>query len=82
MITVAAVVEGQTEVYALPHLLRRMAAGLGVFDVEVPQPFRLPQPGFTNPAEMGRAVAFAAARTRGRGGVLAFADSDDDCGGG
>jgi len=79
MITVAAIVEGQTEVYALPHLLRRMVADLGVYDVEMPQPFRLARLGFTNPAAMGRAVAFAAARVGDRGSVLAFADSDDDC---
>src|SRR5205085_2105114 len=44
-----------------------------------PRPFRLSRAKFAVPDDIGRAVAYAAAKIDGRGLVLAFADSDDDC---
>ena len=41
MITVAAVVEGDGEVRALPALVRRLAGEHGVYGVAVPPPYRL-----------------------------------------
>jgi hypothetical protein len=78
VITVYPIVEGHTEVYALPTLVRRIAADAGVHAVRVPKPFRLPRSRFTRPDEIGRAVAFAAQRVE-HGCVLALADADDGC---
>ena len=78
MTTIFLIVEGQTEVYALPTLVRRVAAEAGAYAVKVPKPFRIHRSGFTNPDEIGRAVAFGAERVE-RGCILAVADSDDDC---
>ena len=79
MITVASVVEGDGEVRALPVLVRRIAHEHGVYDVEVPFPFRLPRTKFLIPAEFARAVEFQARRVVDRGGVVALLDADDDC---
>lgn len=41
MSKVMAIVEGDGEVGAVPILLRRIAEGLGRFDIEVPSPIRV-----------------------------------------
>jgi hypothetical protein len=79
MITIAGVVEGDGEVRALPVLVRRIAHEHGIYDIEVPLPFRLPRTKFLIPAEFARAVEFQARRIAGRGGIVALLDADDDC---
>lgn len=80
MKTIATVVEGHGEVQALPILLRRLAQEVaGTASVAVPTPFRLPRGQFQRADELERAVAVAARRVPGAGGVLVLADADDDC---
>jgi hypothetical protein len=79
MITVATIVEGFGEVRAVPVLLRRIAESHGIYDLRLPEPFRLSRTKLTGSGELGRACEIAASRVRGQGCVLAIADADDDC---
>jgi hypothetical protein len=79
MITVAAVVEGDGELEALPVLIRRLAYAHEVYDVRVAPAFLLPRPKFLVPQEFELAIEAQARRLRGPGGVLALLDADDDC---
>lgn len=75
---VASVVEGHSEVSALPVLIRRLAARRGAFP-QCPKPFRRPRSEFDDPDRIAAAARVAGARVHGPGGVLILVDSDDDC---
>jgi hypothetical protein len=77
--TIASIVEGDGEVPALPKLLHRIAAEVGVPDLRTPTPMRIPRGKITISGGIERAVAAAALRVSGRGGVLVLLDADDDC---
>lgn len=77
-ITIAPAVEGHGEVNALPVLLRRIAAELSVWNLQVAVPLRVPQTQLVG-AGLEAAVAAQASRVRGRGGVLVLLDADDHC---
>lgn len=81
MITVAAVVEGEGELQALPVLIRRLAYAHEIYDVRVAESFLLPRPKFMIPEEFELAIEVQARRVDGPGGVLALLDADDDCAG-
>jgi hypothetical protein len=76
--TIVSVVEGDGEVYALPKLLHRIAAEVGV-PVLTPTPDRKPRGRLTSDGGIERAVTAIAARATGPGGILVVLDSDDDC---
>ena len=79
-VTIAPVVEGHGDVRALPVLLRRIASDhLGVYDLEVCPPDRVPRSSLATEAGIVSAVQRAAYRVGGRGGVLVLFDADDDC---
>lgn len=78
-LTIASVVEGEGEVRALPRRLHRIAADLGAADLRTPLPMRVPRGRITTPGGLERAVAAAALRVTGTGGVLVLLDADDDC---
>jgi Domain of unknown function (DUF4276) len=78
-VTIVAIVEGEGDVAALPKLLYRIAAELGVGGLRVPKPFRIPRGRLIAPGGIEREVSTAAARSSGAGGVLILADADDDC---
>lgn len=77
--TIASVVEGDGEVPALPKLLHRIAAELGVTNLLTPTPMRIPRGKITIAGGIERAVSAAALRVKGNGGVLVLIDADDDC---
>jgi hypothetical protein len=79
VITIATVVEGHGEVRALPILVRRVAHEHGYYDVETPEPFRLPRGRFLTPAEFERVIEIQARSVVGSGGVVALLDADNDC---
>lgn len=79
MITIASVVEGEGEVTALPRLLYKLAAELGVVHLRTPVPFRRNRGSLVAPGGIERAVASVALRITGAGGVLVLLDADDDC---
>jgi len=78
-VTIAPVVEGHGEVEALPVLLRRIANDLGVYDIEICRPNRVPRSILATRAGIVSAVHQAAYRVGSRGGVLVLFDADDDC---
>lgn len=72
------IVEGDGEVAALPVLLRRIAAELGV-PVRVPPPIRQPRGRLVREADLRRAIQLAAKRAGPEDGILLLLDADDDC---
>jgi hypothetical protein len=77
--TIAAIVEGDGEVRALPKLLHRIAVELGVPNLLTPNPMRVPRGKIMIDGGIERAVTAEALRVSGRGGVLVLLDADDDC---
>lgn len=76
---IASIVEGDGEVSALPKLLHRIAAELGVSGLLTPTPMRIPRGKITIAGGIERGVAAGALRVPGNGGVLVLLDADDDC---
>lgn len=81
MSVVATIVEGDSEVQALPVLLRRIHEWLTPESyVEVPAPIRVRRDRFLNrPEEFDRHVKLAAAKCGDDGWILILLDADDDC---
>jgi hypothetical protein len=78
-VTIASIVEGDGEVRALPKLLHRIAADLGIAGLRTPDPMRVPRGKLTCPGGIERAVTAMAIRITGEGGVLVLLDADNDC---
>jgi hypothetical protein len=76
---IAAVVEGEGEVAALPVLLRRIMMEMHAVYVHVPPPARLSRGKLTLERDIARAIHIQAKKVDGRGGVLVLLDADDDC---
>ncbi|MEZ4360647.1 MAG: DUF4276 family protein [Kofleriaceae bacterium] len=72
------IVEGHGEVEAMPVLLRRVAAALGVA-VQATRPFRVPRHQLIKEAELQRTVEAVARRVGTDGPILIVLDADDDC---
>lgn len=81
MSIIAAIVEGDSEVQALPVLLRRINQWLTPHShVDVPAPIRVRRDRFLNrPEEFDRHVQLAAAKCGDAGWILILLDADDDC---
>lgn len=81
MSRVAAIVEGDGEVAALPVLLRRLSLWrTPELYVEVPPPIRVARDRFLNrPDEFSRHLQLAAAKCGDAGWILVLLDADDDC---
>ena len=78
-VTIASIVEGEGEVRALPKLLHRIAAELGVMSLRTPPPDRTPRGRLIRDGGMEAAVTAAAKRIPDAGGLLVLLDADDDC---
>jgi hypothetical protein len=78
-ITIISIVEGEGDVAAMPKLLYRIAAELGVEGLRTPKPFRIPRGRLIAAGGIEREVSAAATRSSGFGGVLVLVDADDDC---
>ncbi|MEU8037753.1 DUF4276 family protein [Streptosporangium sp. NPDC049078] len=78
-VTIAAIVEGEGEVAALPVLLRRIAEELSAWAVRIPTPRRVPRSKLVAPGGIESAVLQASYQVAGRGGILLLIDADDDC---
>ncbi len=81
MIPVAAIVEGDGEVAALPVLLRRLGSWLPQrLPAQVLTPIRVRRDRFLNRTEeFRRMLLLAAAKCGPDGWVLVLLDADDDC---
>jgi hypothetical protein len=77
---IAAVVEGQGEVAAVPVLLSRLLSEIApgrYFDL--PRPYRIGRGTLLAPSGIERAVAAIGEQRGPRVGVLVLLDADDDC---
>lgn len=80
MSTIAAIVEGDGEVRAVPLLLRRMAQAHGVHNLHIPVPIRVRRDKFLNQdQEFKSKLVLAALKAGDYGTVLVLLDADDDC---
>lgn len=79
-IKIAALVEGDGEVEAVPVLIRRMADALGVpGGVHVLRPIRVPASRLLREHELERYVQLAVCKLGGVGGILLLLDSEEEC---
>jgi hypothetical protein len=77
---IAAIVEGDGEVEAVPVLVRRLAAWAGwAGRVKVGPVIRTPASKLLKPGELERTVELAARKLGGPGGVIVLLDCEDDC---
>ncbi len=72
------IVEGHGEVSALPVLLRRLLADLGIYGVSVGAPIRQTRSALLSEATFRRSVQLAQLRPE-VSGILVVFDLDDDC---
>lgn len=73
------VVEGQSEVRAVPVLLRRLLNERQRYDVIVARPVRVHRTSVVKEGEIERAVVLARRRREGCHAVMVLLDADDDC---
>ena len=78
-VTIASVVEGHGEVRAVPKLLYRIAAELGVHLLTPKPPLRIPRSKLIAPQGIEDAVNAKASEVARAGGILVLTDADDDC---
>jgi hypothetical protein len=79
-ITIASVVEGHGETFALPVLLRRFATEFELtLPLDIPPPIRRPKDKILKRGELEKDVELASYKIEGRGAILILLDSDDDC---
>ena len=77
---IAAIVEGDGEVEAVPVLLRRYAELAGWSGrIFVPSVIRQPASRLLKPGELERIVELAARKLAGPGGIFVLLDCEDDC---
>jgi Domain of unknown function (DUF4276) len=72
------IVEGHGEVEAVPLLLRRLQAELGIYTFQIARPIRRKRSELTTEEQVRRSVRLALG-TPECAGVLVIFDSDDDC---
>jgi hypothetical protein len=77
--TIVTIVEGDGEVFAVPTLLRRLAAEHRVFDAQFPPPIRVHRDRFLRKNEEFRRILLLASAKAAGGTVLVLLDADDDC---
>ena len=79
-VQIGCIVEGKSEVEAVPILIRRIAEDLyPELRIDIPRSFRVSRNQVVKMGEIERAVDFTAQKIGGRGAILIILDSDDDC---
>ena len=79
-VQIGCIVEGHSEVEAVPILIRRIAENLyPELRIVMPQPIRISRNKIVKADELERGVELAARNIRGQGAILIILDSDDDC---
>ena len=79
-VNIGCVVEGKSEVKAVPILIRRVAAiHFPELELVVPTPIRFPRNKVFKVGELEHAVGIAVQRAGRQGAILIIFDSDDDC---
>ncbi len=77
--SIVPVVEGYSEIEAVPILIRRISDSLGIYNVGVATPFRVKRNKVVKAGELEKAVEVAIRSRKNVGGILLLLDSDDDC---
>ena len=79
-VQIGCIVEGHSEVEAVPILIRRVAESLyPELLVDTPRPIRVSRNQIVKAGELERAVELAARKISGQGALFILLDSDDDC---
>ena len=79
-VKIGCVVEGKSEVAAVPILIRRVAAiHYPELATVIPTPIRIPRNKVFRTGELERAVALASQNIGRQGAIFIILDSDDDC---
>ena len=79
-VKIGCVVEGKSEVAAVPILIRRVAAiHYPELETVIPRPIRIPRNKVFRIGELERAVSLAYQNIGRQGAVFIILDSDDDC---
>ena len=79
-VQIGCIVEGHSEVEAVPILIRRIAENLcPELGIDTPRPIRISRNKIVKADELERGVELAARNIRGQGAILIILDSDDDC---
>jgi hypothetical protein len=72
------IVEGLSEVQAVPVLLRRLLSRLGREDIQIARPFRVSRLKVVRPGELERAILQGSRDRKNLSGLLVLLDADDD----
>lgn len=72
------IVEGKSEVEAVPILLRRLLSRLERYDIEIARPFRVHRYSVVKDGELERAVSYGSKSRDGIRAVMLLLDADDD----
>ena len=79
-VKIGCVVEGKSEVAAVPILIRRVAAiHYPELETVIPRPIRIPRNQVFRIGELERAVGLAYQNISRQGAIFIILDSDDDC---
>ncbi len=79
-VQIGCIVEGHSEVEAVPILIRRIAASLyPELLIDTLRPIRIPKNKVVKEGELERGVELAARNITSQGGIFIILDSDDDC---
>ena len=79
-VQIGCIVEGHSEVEAVPILIRRIAASLyPELLIDTLRPIRIPKNKVVKEGELERGVELAARNIGSQGGIFIILDSDDDC---
>jgi len=73
------IVEGHSEVEAVPVLLRRLLSERGQHEVKIARPVRVGRYKVVRTGELERVVELARHRPEGCAAILILLDADDDC---
>ncbi len=73
------IVEGHSEVQAVPVLLRRLLAEREQYEIQIGRPVRVGRYKVVRPGELERTVHLARRRPEGCDAILLVLDADDDC---
>jgi len=75
---IAPIVEGKSEVDAVPVLLRRLLEEKGSYDIEIARPFRVKRYKVVKAGELERAIKLTQQDREDVDGIILLLDSDDD----
>ena len=79
-VKIGCVVEGKSEVAAVPILIRRVSEKCyPELDVDIPRPIRISRSKVVKAGELERAVDLASQNIGRQGAIFVILDSDDDC---